>query len=674
MRWYRTVLVVLIALGLLAGVPDIIGRLHLEGADNRVELVADEQTFVQLAQDTNTPIVPFFQQLKAAGVNGIGVSESTLSSLEGQGLVTVVSGVDWVNARRSAGVPEPSFTVQPNDTYVLFASTAPSTLPAFVAAGLSSQVAGVQQLTTGGHPVVAVPLPPGSLLGLPLGFAPGAFQLARQLGMDIVPRPNTSPYPYNPNIVSSLVQRMASAGPVHSVLFAGASTWALPGYPSSLDAWAAAFRKYGWRLGLLETPQQLSNVNQPGTSQLSAMLNQNAVRVYSVPTWMLADYSMTQTEAAVVDSVRIRNLRLVYLHPYTTGSNDAARTVQLYSEVASTLRADHFQLSPPHPIGTLQVSTAQRLIQAVAAVAAGLLLLTLLWPSLLAWGWWLLGVLGVGFLLINLHSRTLGGELTALGASVSMAGLAVCFVANLWNRWSSGEALPIWKVWARGVAVGVITALITFVGAAIIGSVLGNTIHMIEWEYFRGVKITYLGVPLIGLLAFTGLVGLGRRGKERPQGMLSEVQWVGDQPITYRHVAAFLVLAAIFGYYLLRSGNVSASLVLPLEAQMRLWLQRHLIARPREKDFLVGYPSIFMAVYCAVRRWRWPFLFFLLGTAVGQVSIVDAFEHLRTPFVLSMAREGLGMAAGMITGTLGLFVIAGLVRLWESWHRRPATG
>ena len=671
MPWYRTVLAVLIALGILAGLPDLAGRIRLESADHRVEFVVDQDSFLQMAQATGTPFVPFLRQLKAVGVEGIGVSESTLSSLDLAGQLTVVSGANWMDALRQAGQPDPT-VIQPDFTYVLFPQG--STLPSFVTNGLSGLVAGVRQMTAGGRPVVEVPLPPFNVDSLPLGFLPSAFSYAQKAGMDIVPRPAAAPVPYrSAAIVAGLVQQMAAAGPVHTVLFAGASTWALPGEPASLPAWAAAFDQHHWNLGLLETAQQLSNVNQPGTSQLSALVDQRAVRVYSVPTWMLQEYSLNQTASAIVDSVQGRNLRLVYLHPYTTGPNEAARTVQLYQQAVSRLKARGYQFVPPQPIGTLTVPTYQRVLQALAVVAAGLMLLGLLWPPIWRLGVWPLVVVGGLALLLALGSHTLSRELTALGGAVSMAGLAVFFVANIWNRWSSAEPKSLPAVWARGLGVAVLAALITFCGAIIVASVLGDTMHMIEWQYFRGVKVTYLGVPLVGLLAFLSAVGLGRRA-QRPEGMLAELGWVRSQPVTYGHVAVMLLLAGIFGYYLLRSGNVSASSVLPIELHMRLWLQRHLPVRPREKDFLVGYPSIFLAVYCAIRRWRWPFLLFVLGAAVGQVSIVDTFEHIRTPFAYSAMREGLGMAVGVITGTVALVVVWAAVRLWETRRRPPAVG
>ena len=671
MRWYRTLLVVLIALGIVAGLPDLAGRIRLERADHSVELVADEVTFQALAQATNTPFVPFLRQLKAAGVQGLGVSEATLYSLDQAGDLTVVPGANWIDALRQVGQPQP-LPIQPADTYVLF--PAGSTLPAFVANGLSSLVGGVRESTDGGQTVLSMPLPLGTVLDLPLGFPPGAFQYAREVGMEVVPRPAAAPLAYRSSaIVPQLVTQMARAGTVHTVLFAGASEWALPGAPGGLGAWAGAFQQHGWNLGLLENASQLSNVDQPGTKTLSALLNENVVRVYSVPTWMLQQYGFDQTVTAIVDSVQGRNLRMVYLHPYTTGTNDAARTVHLYQAVASTLRAHHYDLVPPHAIGSLTVPTYQRVLQAVGAVAAGLLLLGLLWPPLWRMGFWPLVVLGGLGVLMALVSHTLSREVTALGAALGMAGLAVYFVADIWNRWPSGEATSLPVVWGRAVVVAVAAALITFCGALIVGTVLGDTLHLIDWQYFRGVKLTYLGVPFVGLLAFAAAVGLGRR-RERPEGMLAELGWLRGQPVTYGHVAVMILLAGIFGYYLLRSGNVSSSAVLPLEAQMRLWLQRHLLVRPREKDFLVGYPSIFLAVYCAMRRWRWPFMLFVLGAAVGQVSIVDAFEHIRTPFLYSMAREGLGLAAGAITGTLALLVVWAVVRLWETRRRQPAAG
>ncbi len=673
MRWHRIVLLLLMALGLLAALPDLVHRIGLEQANRRVELVADETTFQFEAQASGVSTVSFPKQLRAVGVQGLGVPEDTLSSLAGQGRLTLLSGSAWLDARRSAGLPPPALSVDPAGTYALLDPTPQGqALASFVAQALGNLYPGaVTTATVDGGPVVGIRLSPVTAAGLPLGFAPGAFALARQAGMDVVARPTAWPQSMPSAAVRAMLTEMARAN-TRTVLFAGASTWDLPGYPKSLPTLAAAFQSHGWNLGVLETSRLLGNVNQPGTYQLYTLLGERAIRVYSVPWWLLQQYDQPHAVTSIADSVRTRNLRLVYLHPLTTGPDQIQRTVQLYGAVVSMLRAHGFEVARPQPIGFLRVHTSQRVVQIVAVIAAWLLLLEYLWPPLRRWGYQPLAVLGVLGALLAVGSHTLSAELTALGAATAFGGLSVYFVADIWNRWQWPARPSLGLAWVRAVGVSVAAGLITFCGAVLVGSVLGDTQHLLEWQYFRGVKLTYLGIPFLALLAFAATVGLGSR-EDRPEGAFGELGWLSRQAVRYGHVAAFLVLGAIGGIYLLRSGNVSASAVPGIEAHMRLFLQQHLAVRPREKDFLVGYPALFVSLVAVRWRWRWLFLVLLLGVAVGQVSIVDTFEHLHSPFLYSVVREGLGLGVGLVTGTLALLVVWVAAWVW-AMRRGPSRG
>jgi hypothetical protein len=712
LRWHRLILLALIALGVLASVPDLVHRVAAEQGDRYVELVADETTFQQLAAATGETPQQVLAAVHRVGVEGLGVYEDTLESLDGLGLVTMVSGSQWIDGLRLAGAPLPA-AVQPGATYGI---TADVPLATFVQSGLAAASGlPVSRLDLpGGSVAVGVNLPVSVAGTLPLGFRPpspgdgGAFALARALGMDVVPRPETGLVPMTAAQVDRLFGEIASGGvPVHEVLFGGPSTQPIPGYPSALDATAAELRQHGWNLAVIETPQQRGNVDQPGTRRLNALVDQHTVRVYSVPPWMLQDYSEQDTVQAIVTSVRERNLRIVYLHPYQTGTNLVARTVQLYGDVAARLRAQGYVLAPPHPFPAVRVHRSQRVVQTVAVVAAGLLLLELWWPGLRRWGYAPLAVLGACGALVAAVSEHVTQLLVPMVCAPVFGGLSVWYLAHLWthdhpgaspqpesaaaSRAAAGpapaaadpppaaadppagataaaaSAAPgFWAVWLRAVATAVTVAGITFAGALIVASLLGDTTHFLEWEYFRGIKVTYLGIPALALVAYAVQVGFGARPGEARPGFLGQVTWLGRQSVRYGHVLV-AVLAGVVGYvYLLRSGNVNH--VPAIEEAMRHFLARTLPARPREKEFLVGYPSLFLAMLALSRRSRWWFLAFLVGAAVSQVSLVDTFEHIRTPFLRSVQREALGLLLGLLTGTAALAVGWAAMRVHGRWR------
>jgi len=665
---------ILIVLGLVSGLPDLAARISTEQANNRVELVADQTSFVQFADQNGVSPTALLQQLKAVGVQGLGVPEETLDSLDQEGLVTVLSGAAWIDAQRAAGgTVSATPAIDPLATYVLLPSVpASSGLRQFIVAGLNAALGPgvtVTQQLVGTEIAIGIPQPPDVVGALPLGFRPQSFTLAQAVGMDVVPRPEGTPTGYTAAAVRNLFAQIASAGvPVHTVLFAGASTTPVPGYPNDLGMVRNFLLSSGWNLGVLETSTQLSNVDQPGTLQLNNLMGQRTVRVYTVPSWLLQQYRHSQAVTSLVGSVIERNLRILYLHPIPTGPNQVARTISLYKNVVQVLRADGMRIAVPQPFAALRVHTVQRVLQTLAVVAAGLWLLELLFPAIRRYGYQPLAVLGALGLLLAVGSKTLSVELVGMAAASVAGGLSMYYLASLWNRWSWPRRLPSFgAVWWRGVLAMLATAGITFLGALTIATLLGDTTHFLAWQYFRGVKVTYLMIPFLAFLAFCATVGFTA---EEPRELWPQILWLGKQQVNYRQIAAYLLVAVIGAIYLIRSGNVSAAYVPGIEIKMRDFLESHLTFRPREKEFLVGYPSLLMAMLFAGRRHRWAFLFFLVGASVSQVSLVDTFEHIRTPFMHSLLRETYGWLLGLLTGTASLFVAWCAFRLWDrEWVR-----
>jgi hypothetical protein len=669
LTWRQRVLLVLIVLGLVSGLPDLHRRITAEGASRNVLLVADQPSFTDLAQAYGVSATAMMRRLKESGVTALGVAEDSLASLDAQGRLTVLSGSQWLDERRAAAAPALPFPVDPAGTYVL---TPDSHLAAWLVPALRAAMGprvSVQEHAVGSISVVSVAASPLLTEGVPLGFAPGAFSLARRLGMAIVPRPESPPAGLDVAATRALYARIASAGvPVDAVLFAGAANQPLPGYPHAFDATVAAFQQHHWVLAVVETAEQLSNIALPGTRHLDQALGERTVRTYSIPGWMLGTFRVRDIILAVLSQVNEFNIRVVYLHPLTTRQDPVAATERLYAGVAQALRAQGYVLGPPLPFAQVRVGRIQRVLEGVAAVAGGLLLLEFLFPVVADYGYQPLVVLGGLVALLAAGSATLSVEVESLGAGLAFGGLAMCYAANFWRRtdWSENRR-GFLSVWGRSLALALTVAGITFCGGLLIATLMGSTPYFLEWRYFRGVKLTFVGIPFLAGLAFLRSVGIG--GSERSPRALHDV-WdqlrrAGEERLRFKHVGALLLIAAIGAIYLIRSGNAAAAFVPAIEIHMRDLLERALRYRPREKDFLVGYPSVFAAAFFASRRQRWLFLFFLLGISAGQVALVDSFATVRTPFVHALLREGYGMLIGMMVGSVALACLYGLEALWQ---------
>lgn len=128
-------------------------------------------------------------------------------------------------------------------------------------------------------------------------------------------------------------------------------------------------------------------------------------------------------------------------------------------------------------------------------------------------------------------------------------------------------------------------------------------------------------------------------------------------------ITYILFLISVLYLYLARNGNSGLAFTSGLELEARQLLENYLYARPRTKEFLIGYPCLFLFVYL-YRTDRPTLLSFTTGlfSAITGVSIINSFCHGFTPALTSAARVGEGLLLGLISGTLALAAVK-IIRL-----------
>jgi hypothetical protein len=121
---------------------------------------------------------------------------------------------------------------------------------------------------------------------------------------------------------------------------------------------------------------------------------------------------------------------------------------------------------------------------------------------------------------------------------------------------------------------------------------------------------------------------------------------------------------------LLRSGNFSIIPVPEAEQNIRNVLEDWLYARPRFKEFLVGHPLLIL--WMALGRERLGFYgpFVLAASYIGQVSILNTFVHMHTPWILSLQRTMNGLVAGIFVGLLFYGLVQAGIWGWRRWATR----
>lgn len=131
-------------------------------------------------------------------------------------------------------------------------------------------------------------------------------------------------------------------------------------------------------------------------------------------------------------------------------------------------------------------------------------------------------------------------------------------------------------------------------------------------------------------------------------------------------VWGFLLLGVLFmagRYYLARTGHETSVTVSSVELVLRNILENISYARPRTKEFLIAFPCIMLTVYASVRRMPfWVGLFGLAGT-IGMASVINTFEHIRTPLYLGFMRTAGSLVLGTLLGMAYIFIFEFLYKM-----------
>jgi polysaccharide pyruvyl transferase CsaB len=186
-------------------------------------------------------------------------------------------------------------------------------------------------------------------------------------------------------------------------------------------------------------------------------------------------------------------------------------------------------------------------------------------------------------------------------------------------------------------------------GVIFITALLYDTAFILKIEQFRGVKASFL-VPL-----FIALIYFSRKNS-------IDLSFL-KKPLTLLHLALGMSVIAITGLYILRSGNVPGQgATISIETSIRTLLEETLIARPRTKEFLIGYPGLFLlGLFTAGKGFIKRDLTFLklaalMGTAVLYISTTNTFCHIHSPLKISVLRTANAALTGIPVGIAALFV------------------
>ncbi len=196
----------------------------------------------------------------------------------------------------------------------------------------------------------------------------------------------------------------------------------------------------------------------------------------------------------------------------------------------------------------------------------------------------------------------------------------------------------------------VISTLAVAVGSLIVMStgltvMLSGIDYYVNNDIFRGIKLSLL-VPVV----YTMFAYYFMFIKNKETSILKTAVKVLCSDIKVYWLIIAAVIGAVGVYYIIRSGNVNE--ISSLETAMRNTVTEIFPARPRTKEFLIGYPSLVLFVYY-VKKYDIKLLNWILsvGASILAASVTNSFCHVFTDYGTIIMRVVNGL-------TIGIFVSA----------------
>ena len=708
------ILLALLAAAVLVSLAVIAGRWRVEAENKTYDVILDYNELELLAQQSEEDVSWWLEQFRDMGITRVGLTEESLISLMESSplsvtatmMDTVMQDADWRESYPEAFVaavtdygfdrfdvvvetsgqvatdfvteavaqrfhPEDVVLVeQEEEAYILLNGVVNDTLYLSDFSYVDTFEKGFAERSE----IVA-----SKLMYISLGLMPEKVETIQSMGMEIVPRTICYNGHNDTRYAQAVVAGYERYGIEPTYIIAGGE--AVIGFDDEDEFALSYIKDNGITLGLIETNVQRENILQSGVDTITAATDYNAVRVFSVWDYIQYRYAYygyegaEEVENTLFRAIVERNIRVIYFKPVKQTDNSFAyiTDVEVYRDLFSGLNdrlaAHGISLGRASVMDNYQIPSLAMLVLGLGAGIGGALLPSAFLPMKKKWTYLLAGaavvcVCGAWVVLPNLFRL-----LASFASAVVFACLAAVFFLRAAKR--SGQRLPenapLRKILPRCVLVLLGAALISLAGAMMTAAPLSSTDFMLELGIFRGVKAAQLLPLAFFCLLFISYYGFFQ--KDRPSDTLE----LGDIVTALRwNIPVWcLLLLAVVGlagyYYLARTGHESDVSVSTLEIMMRNDLENLLLARPRTKEFLVAFPGIMLAVYCAVRRL--PFFTALFGLAgtIGLTSICNTFMHIHTPLYLGFIRTGYSLLFGIVIGCV-MILCFDLLYKWYNGH------
>ena len=674
---YNRWLVLVIVIGLLAALAISFQRNVVERANRQVDLAIDYEGLQELAQREGLPESVVLEKAKEAGISSLAVYETTFKKLNDNGKAAAIDGSKILESYHAGTLEDPAWRqlvasgkINGKEVYVV--GHDPQTYKE-VKEDLLRRLGSdrVTVLQVGNEEVLAVKAHYDSFLKMNLGMPTDEMKAVNDAGFHVLARPSNYEN-CTPDDVKAVFARLDGFD-VSEIVFSGQQSL---GAPKALQTTIDEMKERQINLGLIEAVTQLQFYKQDGMEEVAKGLGYDKVaRLYSIPKDEQPKLKIDTAVERWANTDMERNIRIDLLRIYDKPSPNMTlmeTNMKYFRDTHEALLRHGFTVGPAETFPSFYPSKYLRAVLMLGVAAAGVLYLSLVIPRLNArprYQYILFAVLALLAAVPVLMGN--GAKIRVLAAFVSanvFPALAVIWqLDRIRARQRTEKSLP--SLIATGVTALFVTGALSYVGAAYLSGALADTEYLLEFNIFRGIKLTFLlPIVLVGI-AFLQRFDIFDGRMDDTDGVVAQMKKILDMPVRIKTLLIGLVVLAAAVVFVARSGHTSGMPVSSLELRFRAALEQAFYARPRTKELLIGHPAFLLAWMAFYRKWPTMVLCALVLVAtIGQGSMVETFAHMRTPVYMSFMRGIGGIVLGAGIGALCMV----LIELWQCLLKKAA--
>lgn len=707
-------LVLLALLGLLASLVPIVNRVQTEESNKYYDYVLDYASLRSMARQSSQTEDEWLDLFRSLGVDKVALSEASALNLHDNAAIPVhamtvkkaAESYGWENNYPAEVVSWLSESTDVSDA-IIWTETAAAyewMLDAFNARFENFEA---KTYLEGEHGFIFIRqqengMKGEKLLDLRLGIWPGTVELIERHGYQIVPRTVTQKDMNGTKFAEAYIDVLKH----YNAPYFMNNGDELVGYESDegWDLLVQYLNESGASVAMMEQNDQSQNQTWPGIEDLLNETGYRGIRVFNEWAYIQNRYQYCGYEGpeeitnTFFRAIAERNCKVIFLkmilEPDSDVSWDADEKEWVYitdpAEYEKLLADLDTRLAPlGYTRGTVPAmqmedpSVLLKVVQGIGTAALIVILLDLFFFISKRWRTILLALGALGFAGLAVLKPAMFRLILSMSGGIVMPSLAAVGLCRvLMEKRRTEPQAKFGRVLGYTLGISVLTILAAFCGSLLATSALSQLSYMIEMDLYRGVKIMQL-IPIgLFILAYllvyayeeTGardavLAHVGPRGeKGRVKRFNAYFAQVMKTPMQLGWFVAIVVIAVaaiflllVFVYYIYRTGNSTTTP--ETELAFRNFLENTLIARPRTKEMLIGWPMLMLFIWSLRRGMKFLPMVFGMGMSIGLVSVVNTFLHIRTPFLLSLLRTGWGILFGLLIGLAAVVIAEGIYRL-----------